>query len=61
MLCHSAILAREFGVPAVVCVRGALTLDDGAVVTVDGFHGTVSVLETGSPPTETRSMDADAS
>jgi len=61
MLCHSAILAREFGVPAVVCVRGALTLDDGAVVTVDGFHGTVSVLETGSWPTEARSMDADAS
>ncbi|MBN2205474.1 MAG: hypothetical protein JW767_10680 [Thermoleophilia bacterium] len=61
MLCHSAILAREFGVPAVVCVRGALTLDDGAVVTVDGFHGTVSVLEAGSEPTETRSPDADPS
>ncbi len=59
MLSHSAILAREFGVPAVVSVRGALTLDDGTLVTVDGLHGTVSVLEDASWFTEARSLDAD--
>jgi pyruvate,water dikinase len=59
MLSHSAILAREYGVPAVVSVRGALSLDDGALVTVDGLHGTVSVLEDASWFAETRSLDAD--
>jgi pyruvate,water dikinase len=59
MLSHSAILAREYGVPAVVSVRGALALDDGALVTVDGFHGTVSVLEAVPSFTEARSQDAD--
>ena len=48
MLSHSAILARELGVPAVVSVRGALALDDGMLVTVDGLDGTVSVLDAAS-------------
>ncbi|MGH2752879.1 MAG: PEP/pyruvate-binding domain-containing protein [Actinomycetota bacterium] len=43
VLSHLAILAREFGVPTVVGVEGALeTFIDGAVVVVDGTTGEVS-------------------
>lgn len=42
-LSHLAILAREFGVPTVVGLEGALeTFVDGAVVVVDGTTGEVS-------------------
>lgn len=42
LLSHAAIVAREFGIPAVVAVRGATSLiRDGQVVTVDGGAGTV--------------------
>jgi pyruvate,water dikinase len=41
-LSHSAIIAREFGVPAVVSVRGATRLiADGQPLTVDGNRGIV--------------------
>ena len=45
VLSHPAIIAREFGVPAVVatCV-GTTQLRDGQVVVVDGTIGTVEVL-----------------
>ncbi len=44
-LSHPAIVAREYGMPAVVGARGALeTLTDGAVVEVDGDAGTVRVV-----------------
>jgi pyruvate,water dikinase len=45
MLSHSAILARELGVPAVTAVRGALRLADGELVSVDGFTGIVARVE----------------
>jgi len=41
MLSHSSIIAREYGIPAVVSVNGALTLKDGTLITVDGFTGDV--------------------
>ncbi len=42
MLSHGAIVAREFGIPAVVGVRDALKLiKDGQIVTVDGDRGVV--------------------
>jgi rifampicin phosphotransferase len=45
MLSHPAIIAREFGVPAVVATRVATAkLRDGQVVAVDGTAGTVEVL-----------------
>ncbi len=45
-LSHSSIVARELGVPAVVSVNGAMQLiPDGALVTVDGYTGSVSVLK----------------
>jgi pyruvate,water dikinase len=42
LLSHAAIVAREFGIPAVVAVRGATNLiRDGQMVTVDGGTGAV--------------------
>lgn len=46
MMSHASIVAREFGVPAVVGVDGALgVLRDGQVVEVDGGAGTVTIVE----------------
>jgi pyruvate,water dikinase len=43
-LSHGAIVAREFGIPAVLGVRGATSaLRDGQVVAVDGSAGTVEI------------------
>ncbi|NES66902.1 MAG: PEP-utilizing protein, partial [Okeania sp. SIO2D1] len=41
-LSHGAIIAREYGIPAVMNVSGAMTrLQDGQKVRVDGYKGTV--------------------
>jgi pyruvate,water dikinase len=43
LLSHTAILAREYGIPCVVNVRDALAvIPPGARVTVDGGTGTVT-------------------
>lgn len=45
ILSHAAIVAREYGIPAVVgCRRGTQIVPDGARVRVDGEAGTVRVL-----------------
>jgi pyruvate,water dikinase len=45
-LSHSAVLAREFGIPAVVGIPGLLeTILDGERVRLDGGSGTVERLE----------------
>jgi phosphoenolpyruvate synthase/pyruvate phosphate dikinase len=42
VLSHPAIIAREYGVPAVVATEsGTSVLRDGQVVTVDGTAGVV--------------------
>ncbi len=42
-LSHTAIVAREYGLPAVVAVRGAMReIRDGQTVTVDGGKGRVA-------------------
>ncbi|MSQ41645.1 MAG: hypothetical protein EXR65_01215 [Dehalococcoidia bacterium] len=44
VLTHGAVVAREFGLPAVVAARNATrVIPDGAMVTVDGLAGTVTV------------------
>ena len=44
MLTHGAIVAREFGIPAVVGAGGATErIPDGATVTVDGAAGVVTI------------------
>lgn len=45
-LSHGSIIAREFGLPAVMGVRGATTaIHDGDTITIDGSRGTVQMLE----------------
>jgi pyruvate,water dikinase len=47
-LSHTAIIAREFGVPAVVSVRNATRfIPEGALVTVDGTTGRVYLRPAG--------------
>jgi len=44
-LCHTAIVAREFGIPAVVGTGDATTrIPDGARIVVDGDRGVVEIL-----------------
>jgi phosphohistidine swiveling domain-containing protein len=40
-LSHCAIIAREFGIPAVVAINHAGELSDGDIVSVNGFTGEV--------------------
>ena len=45
VLSHTAVIAREYGIPAVLATgEGTRRLCDGDVVTVDGTSGTVSVV-----------------
>jgi pyruvate,water dikinase len=45
VLCHTAIVAREFGIPAVVGTGEAMArIPDGARIKVDGTNGTVVIL-----------------
>ena len=44
-MCHAAIVAREFGLPAVIGAHGATArIPHGAQVEVDPAHGTVRLL-----------------
>jgi len=44
-LSHAAIVAREYGIPAVVGTMNATDMiPDGARVTVDGAAGTVEIV-----------------
>lgn len=45
MLSHSSIIAREYGIPAVVSVQGAMRLEDGMLLEIDGYRGRVLVVE----------------
>jgi pyruvate,water dikinase len=45
LLSHSAIIAREFGIPALVATGNAThLLHDGQIVTVDGDNAEVRIL-----------------
>jgi len=45
VLCHAAIVSREYGIPCVVCVDGATSLiPDGSTVRICGTTGEVTVL-----------------
>jgi phosphoenolpyruvate synthase/pyruvate phosphate dikinase len=46
ILSHCAVVAREYGVPAVVGTRtGTRAIEDGRLVEVDGTAGTVRMLD----------------
>jgi len=44
LLCHTAVIARELGIAAVVGVSGALSIPDGAQIEVDPLAGRVTVI-----------------
>ncbi len=46
MLSHSSIIAREYGIPAIVSVPHATRLMDGIEVTVDGYTGNIILHDT---------------
>ena len=52
MLSHSSILAREYQIPAVVSVPGAMRLQDQMLVTVDGYRGEVILHKTATSQTD---------
>ena len=53
LLSHGAVIAREYGLPAVLDVPGATKIiKTGQVVEVDGTNGTVRIL----PAESTRSV-----
>jgi len=43
ILSHSSIIAREYNIPAVVSVAGAMQLCDNTTVTIDGYRGEIMV------------------
>ena len=45
VLSHGAIVARDFGIPAVACPQATKQLHDGDLVRVDGNQGRVFVIE----------------
>ncbi|OYD09578.1 PEP/pyruvate-binding domain-containing protein [Paludifilum halophilum] len=58
VLSHSGIIAREYGVPAVLGTQAATRkLRDGDRVTVDGTHGTVTLLESSPHREAAAAMD----
>jgi len=49
ILSHPAIIAREYGIPAVVATRSATTsVHDGQLISVDGTNGTVTIVVAGA-------------
>jgi pyruvate,water dikinase len=47
-LSHAAIVAPEYGIPAVVgTVNGTARIRDGQRIRVDGTSGTIDLLEAG--------------
>ena len=56
-LSHAAVVAREYGVPAVVSVPGAtLSIRTGDRLRVDGDRGIVEKLDERSPQSLRRSV-----
>ena len=46
ILCHAAIVSREYGIPAIVNCSGVLgKIKDGQKIRIDGAKGTVSILD----------------
>jgi pyruvate,water dikinase len=45
VLSHGAIVARDFGIPAVVCPGATRRIPDGSQVRLDGNRGRIHLLE----------------
>jgi NAD(P)-dependent dehydrogenase (short-subunit alcohol dehydrogenase family)/phosphohistidine swiveling domain-containing protein len=48
ILSHSSIIAREYNIPAVVSVSGALNLCDNTMVSIDGYKGEIMIHDDAS-------------
>ncbi len=44
-LSHGAIVARDFGIPCVVCAKATELIADGTSIKVDGNQGIITILE----------------
>jgi pyruvate,water dikinase len=45
ILCHSAIVSREYGIPCIVCVHDVMNkIKDGSRITIDGTTGEVTIV-----------------
>ena len=50
ILCHAAIVSREYDIPCVVCADNATTaIPDGATIRVSGTTGQVTIVKEGTP------------
>ena len=46
ILCHAAIVSREYGIPAIVCCKDAMSkITDGQIITIDGGTGVVTIKD----------------
>jgi rifampicin phosphotransferase len=45
ILSHGAIVARDFGIPAVVCEQATERIPDGANIEIDGNQGAINLLD----------------
>lgn len=46
ILCHAAIVSREYGIPCIVCADGATAkIPDGAKIRINGETGEIAILE----------------
>lgn len=46
ILCHAAIVSREYGIPAIVNCKEAMSkIKDGQKIMIDGTKGTVTIIE----------------
>ena len=45
ILSHGAIVARDFGIPAVVCERATELIPDGTRIEIDGNQGAINLLD----------------
>ena len=45
MLSHGAIVARDFGIPAVVCPDATQRIPDGTTIRVDGNQGRITLID----------------
>ena len=50
VICHAAIVAREYGLPAILGTRSATKrIATGDLIRVDADNGTVTILDPPSP------------
>jgi len=45
ILSHCSIIAREYGIPAVVAVEGAIRIPDNTRVIIDGYTGVIQIIQ----------------